>query len=261
MSSPHRNNLGPAIKPWSSAPDRSYPFLSDPPVWRDNESRRRALLVTRAILAVLRENAAMKCDSEMVKSTTQEGATAVFKPDPYGATQCDGCGQHKPTVRSRRVIEIGMQTGNVRAKFCDECAAIVVNKLKGTPSEAAAPAANDHKREAEAEAAAAEQKTADHDYGDKSSRQRDHWIGSIKTAIMAVAALALSTFLVSNYNSHPHNYPADAVIARSPEIRRAIPVEPEIRRAIPVAPEVRKAIPLHNAGSRARTLTNLPHFR
>ena len=35
----YSNNLGPAIKQWSTALDMNYPFLSDPPVWRDNESR------------------------------------------------------------------------------------------------------------------------------------------------------------------------------------------------------------------------------
>src|SRR5262249_6608313 len=187
----------------------------------------------------------MKYEPETMKSVAQESATTVFKPDPYEVTQCDRCGQHKPTVRSRRVIEIGMQTGTVRAKFCDECAAIVVSKLKGTPSEAAAlAAAEEDKREAETEAAAAEDKTA-MTAGTNQATNATAGCQSIKTAIMAVAALALSAFLVSNYNSHPHNHPAQAVIAPSPEIRRAIPVEREIRRATPIEPEIRKAIPVH----------------
>jgi hypothetical protein len=86
--------------------------------------------------------------------------------------------------------------------------------------------------------------------GEKLSRRRDRWMQSIKTAIMAVTALTVSTFLVSNYKSHPLNYAADAVIARSPEIRRAIPVEPEIRRAIPLEPKIRKAIPAQTSHNR-----------
>jgi len=46
-------------------------------------------------------------------------------PDPYDATKCDMCGQHKESVRPRRVITIGLKSGTVRAKFCDECAATV----------------------------------------------------------------------------------------------------------------------------------------
>ena len=105
----------PTIPPWSSFPDRAHPFLSNPPVWVDKENRRRALIVTRAILSVLREKAAMKCEAETVKSATQDGGTTVFKPDPYDCTQCDRCGQHKKTVRSRRVIEIGTHLERIGA--------------------------------------------------------------------------------------------------------------------------------------------------
>jgi len=46
----------PVIKPWSSLPDRAdSPYLSDPAVWGDRRNHRLCLLVTRAILAVLKE--------------------------------------------------------------------------------------------------------------------------------------------------------------------------------------------------------------
>jgi hypothetical protein len=35
------------------------------------------------------------------------------------------CGQHKESVRSRRRITIGVESGTVRWQFCDECAATV----------------------------------------------------------------------------------------------------------------------------------------
>src|SRR5206468_5186982 len=56
---------------------------------------------------------------------------------------------------------------------------------------------------------------------------------STKTTIIAVAVAALAGF-VGGYNSRAAKHPADIALARSPEIRRAIPVEPEIRKAIPV---------------------------
>ncbi|SRR6266478_9667796 len=48
-----------------------------------------------------------------------------LKPDPYDATKCDMCGQRKQSVRQRTAITIGLETGTVRTKFCDECAATV----------------------------------------------------------------------------------------------------------------------------------------
>jgi hypothetical protein len=85
--------------------------------------------------------------------------------------------------------------------------------------------------------------------GDTSSRKRGRWVKSA-ASIITVAVAVLAGFF-GGYNVRAVNHPGDSAVARSPEIRRAIPVEPEIRRAIPV----------HNAGSRARTLTNLPRFK
>jgi hypothetical protein len=211
--------------------------------------------MTRSILAVLREKAAMKCEPETVKSVTQEGVTAVFKPNPYDSTQCDRCRQHKPTVRSRRVIEIGMQTGTVRAKFCDECAAAIAKELKGTSADATALSADaEGTREAESQAAAAQKTRTARSRDDKPKRDGDRSMQPMKTAIMAIAALALSSFLASNYKSYARSYAADPVVPRSPEIRRAIPVEPEVRRAILVQtrePKVdRRSESIHGKASR-----------
>ena len=123
-SSKSKNSI-PQIKPWSSLQDRSLPLLSRPSVWAGHKDNLElSHRVTRAILAVLREKAAMKCEAETVKSATQDGGTTVFKPDPYDCTQCDRCGQHKQSVRSRTTITIGRESGTVRCKFCDECAAL-----------------------------------------------------------------------------------------------------------------------------------------
>jgi uncharacterized protein YlaI len=70
-------------------------------------------------------------------------------------------------------------------------------------------------------------------------RRRDRWTRLTKTTAMTVAVVALAAF-VGGHNSRAPNHPASIAVARSPEIRRAIPVEPEIRRAIPVEPEIRK---------------------
>jgi hypothetical protein len=35
------------------------------------------------------------------------------------------CGQHKESVRQRKVITVGIESGVVRTKFCGECAATV----------------------------------------------------------------------------------------------------------------------------------------
>ena len=78
---------------------------------------------------------------------------------------------------------------------------------------------------------------------DKLSRKRNRWIRSAITTVITFAIGAL-VGLIGAYNSTAPNRATDIRFARSPEIRRAIPVEPEIRKAIPVAPEIRKAIPV-----------------
>jgi len=56
VSSSPRQNSVPVIKPWSSLPDRAdSPYLSNPAVWSERQNHRLCLLVTRAILAVLKE--------------------------------------------------------------------------------------------------------------------------------------------------------------------------------------------------------------
>lgn len=69
-------------------------------------------------------------------------------------------------------------------------------------------------------------------------------LGPTKWTFLCVAIAAVTAFV--GYNSRAANYkvPSYSTVSRSPEIRRAIPVEPEIRRAIPVGPEIRKAIPV-----------------
>jgi hypothetical protein len=39
--------------------------------------------------------------------------------------KCDICGQQKESVRVRKVMTVGLKSGTVRSKFCDECAATV----------------------------------------------------------------------------------------------------------------------------------------
>ncbi len=46
-------------------------------------------------------------------------------PDPHDASKCDLCGQRKEGVRAHTLITVGLQSGTVRTKFCDECAANV----------------------------------------------------------------------------------------------------------------------------------------
>ncbi len=41
------------------------------------------------------------------------------------AAKCDKCGEHKQSVRSRRVITVGLKSGSVRTRFCNECAAMI----------------------------------------------------------------------------------------------------------------------------------------
>jgi hypothetical protein len=85
----------------------------------------------------------------------------------------------------------------------------------------------------EAIAASTDKASTGDNYGDKPSRERDRWMRSAITTIIAAAIAALAGF-VGGYNSRAAKHPADIAVARSPEIRRAIPVEPEIRKAIPV---------------------------
>jgi hypothetical protein len=66
---------------------------------------------------------------------------------------------------------------------------------------------------------------------------------SAVTTVITFAVGALAGF-VGAYNLTALNRATDIRFARSPEIRRAIPVEPEVRRAVPVEPEIRKAIPV-----------------
>jgi hypothetical protein len=82
-------------------------------------------LVEKHLFPKAHRTAAMNCESETAKDPAQESAAPFFTPDPYDATKCDMCGQHKESVRSRTVITIGLNSGTVRWKFCDECAATV----------------------------------------------------------------------------------------------------------------------------------------
>ena len=84
---------------------------------------------------------------------------------------------------------------------------------------------------------------------DTASRKRERWIRLAKITLITVAVTALAAF-VAAYDSSAPNQARSSEAARSPEIRRAIPVEPEIRRAIPVQPEIRKAIPVQTDRTR-----------
>jgi hypothetical protein len=46
------------------------------------------------------------------------------------AMHCDECDRYKNDVRQRKVITVGMKSGTVRTKFCDECAATVAKRLQ-----------------------------------------------------------------------------------------------------------------------------------
>ena len=48
-----------------------------------------------------------------------------FKPDPCDASKCDLCGQRRESVRPRRRVAVGLQSGTVRTKFCEQCATAV----------------------------------------------------------------------------------------------------------------------------------------
>jgi hypothetical protein len=43
--------------------------------------------------------------------------------DPYEDTTCDQCGERKERVRPRKTITVGLKSGILRWKFCEECAA------------------------------------------------------------------------------------------------------------------------------------------
>jgi len=81
--------------------------------------------------------------------------------------------------------------------------------------------------------AAAEKIRAGASCPDKQTHERDRWMQLMKMTIIPVAVAALAGF-VDGYNSRAPNDPVEVAGARSPEIRRAIPVEPGIRKAIPV---------------------------
>jgi hypothetical protein len=85
-----------------------------------------------------------------------------------------------------------------------------------------------------------EKPSISHNCSHRRTRKRGSWLRSALSMI-AVAVAALAGF-AGGYNVRALNHP-DTTFARSPEIRRAIPVEPEIRRAIPV--EIRRAIAVH----------------
>jgi uncharacterized protein YlaI len=92
-----RLNLVPLAVPAEIFSDRTSPLLANPPVWKGwwfTLSER----VENHLFAKIYGAAAMKCHL---------------------------CGQRKKSVRSRKTITIGLQTGTVRWQFCDECAAIV----------------------------------------------------------------------------------------------------------------------------------------
>jgi hypothetical protein len=287
-------------------------------------------------------------------------------PDPYEATRCDMCGQCQESVRPRRVSTVGKNSGTVRTKFCDQCAAVVTKWLEEEdtielPSEDTITVATEEPLtpaqgeqvtqrlvdgEAERDLARTVEKyeaiekqlgkrvqvciadydettynflhlgaewthdfwrmvnyatarklrevgflvrfvsldlddympwlarenlhdsstaraqfaaaKADWEMGIKSAvpvpiseprgetptrqasadmqcdiRRRDRWTRLTKTTAMTVAVVALAAF-VGGHNSRAPNHPSDIAVARSPEVRRAIPVEPEIRKAIPV---------------------------
>ncbi len=299
-------------------------------------------------------------------------------PDPYDATRCDMCGQCQESVRPRRVSTVGKNSGTVRTKFCDECAAVVTKWLKGeetiqSPPEDTVTVATEEPLtpaqveqvtqslvEGEAErdlprlvekyraiekqsgkrvqvcitdydettynflhlgegwthgfwrmvnhatarklreqgflvrfvsldlddymawlarknlhdsstaraqfaAAIADREMGiksevpDEWYSDEASgdaprkqvhadikcdmRKRDRWMRLTRTTVTTLAVVALAGF-AGGYNSRAPSQPADIAVARSPEIRRAIPARPEVRKAIPVEPEVRRALPM-----------------
>jgi len=52
------------------------------------------------------------------------------KSSEAASMKCDMCGQHEKSVRPRKTITVGLRSGTVRTKFCDECAATVTKWLQ-----------------------------------------------------------------------------------------------------------------------------------
>jgi hypothetical protein len=100
-----------------------------------------------------------------------------------------------------------------------------------------------------------EKTTATDSCGEKPSRRRNRWMRSAITNITTFVIGVLAGF-VGTYNAITLNRATDIRVARSSEIRRAIPVEPEIKKAIPVQPEVRRAIPVQTVSN---SVTRRPH--
>jgi hypothetical protein len=97
-------------------------------------------------------------------------------------------------------------------------------------------------------------------WNDKANRKRGGWVRSAVTTITTFVIGVLAGF-VGAYNSTALNRATEIPVTRSPEIRRAIPVEPEIRRAIPVEVEVRRAIPVRGQRSASnRTRRRQTHW-
>lgn len=46
------------------------------------------------------------------------------------AMHCDLCDRYKKDVRQRKVITVGLKSGTLRTKFCNECAATVTKWLQ-----------------------------------------------------------------------------------------------------------------------------------
>jgi uncharacterized protein YlaI len=78
--------------------DQQTPILSHTPVWRSLQMRR------------------------LVRTTEYR----LFPK--LAAMHCDVCDRYKNDVRQRKVITVGMKSGTLRTKFCDECAATVTKQ-------------------------------------------------------------------------------------------------------------------------------------
>ena len=83
--------------------DRRTPILAREPVWESREMLRLVKLVEKQLFP---------------------------KPHATAAMKCDMCGGHKESVCQRKVITVGLKSGTVRTKFCDECAATVTKWLQ-----------------------------------------------------------------------------------------------------------------------------------
>jgi hypothetical protein len=66
---------------------------------------------------------ATKCSSERATTSTPSSAASVSISDPNNMTNCDMCGRQKESVRPRKTMTIGRNSGTLRWKFCDECVA------------------------------------------------------------------------------------------------------------------------------------------